>query len=121
MFSHQSDAFILNYASMDDSNPIISLDDYSEYDWADDIDDSGVPKPTEPAHPRQHHRQYVTDGSGPNAEDISLSFHHPLDGIGVFPMVTNPLQRRRPLYVMLKRLMPFTVSASLWDSNQHYS
>ena len=26
MFSHQSDAFILNYASMDDSNPIISLD-----------------------------------------------------------------------------------------------
>ena len=57
---------------MDDSNPIISLDDYSEYDRADDIDDSRVLKPSEPVHPRQHHRQYVTDGSGPNAEDISL-------------------------------------------------
>ena len=57
---------------MDDNIPIISLDDYSEYDQADDIDDSGVPKPSEPAHPRQHHRQYVADGSGPNAEDVSL-------------------------------------------------
>ena len=50
-----------------------------------------------------------------------FSFHHPLDGIGVFPMVTNPLQRRRLLYVTLKQPMPFTVSTSLWDSNRHYS
>ena len=72
MFSHQSSAFILSHASTDNNVPIIPLGDYSEYDQADDIDESGVPKPSEPAYPRQHHRQYVTDGFGLNAEDVSL-------------------------------------------------
>ena len=72
MFSHQSSAFILSHASTDNNVPIIPLGDYSEYDQADDIDESGVPKPSEPAYPRQHHRQYVTDGFGLNAADVSL-------------------------------------------------
>jgi len=72
MFAHQSDAFILNHEVADEDILKIFLGDYSEYDWADDIDESGVPKPSEPMHSRQHHGQYVTDGSGANAEDIPL-------------------------------------------------
>ena len=49
-----------------------SLGDYSKYDGADDIDESRVLKPLEPAQSRQHHGYYVTDGSGINAGDVSL-------------------------------------------------
>ena len=75
MFAHQSDAFILNHAFAEEGFPMASLGDYSEYDGADDIDESGVPKPSEPSEPaqsRQCHGYYVTDGSGINAEDVPL-------------------------------------------------
>ena len=69
MFAHQSNAFILNHEVTDEDVPKIFLGDYSEYDWADDIDDSRVPKPSEPRHSGL---QYIIDGSGANAEDIPL-------------------------------------------------
>ena len=69
MFAHQSNAFILNHEVTDEDVPKIFLGDYSEYDWADDIDDSRVPKPSEPRHSGL---QYIIYGSGANAEDIPL-------------------------------------------------
>ena len=72
MFAHQSDAFILNHAFAEEGFLMASLGDYSEYDGADDIDESGVPKPSEPAQSRQCHGYYVTDGSGINAKDVPL-------------------------------------------------
>ena len=69
MFSHQSDAFILNHEFTGEDVPI-PLGDYAEYDCADDIDESGVPKPLASGH--IPHRTYAIDGFGTNAEDIPL-------------------------------------------------
>ena len=44
------------------------MGDYCEYDFADDIDESGIPKSTEPTHSRRRHEQ----GSTLNAEDVTL-------------------------------------------------
>lgn len=71
MFAHQSDIF-LNHEHTEEDVPIAALGDYSEYDQADDIDESGVPQISEPAHLGEHQRRYVTDSSGVNAEDIPL-------------------------------------------------
>jgi hypothetical protein len=42
MFEHQADGFLLHHQPVHDV-PISTLDDYAEYDHADDSDDSGVP------------------------------------------------------------------------------
>ena len=67
-FSHQSEAFIHHPECTEDDVPIIFMGDYCEYDWADDIDESGIPKSTEPTHSRQCHEH----GSTLNAEDVTL-------------------------------------------------
>ena len=71
IFTHQSDIF-LNHDRTEEDVPIAPLSDYSKYDRADDIDESGVPQILEPAHSGQHQRRYVTDSSGVNAKDIPL-------------------------------------------------
>jgi hypothetical protein len=71
MFSHQSDAFLLNHEFTEDVS-ISPLGDYSEYDLADDLDESGAPGHLEPVHADQHYGPYVTDRPGANAEDIPL-------------------------------------------------
>ncbi|KAF8262886.1 hypothetical protein EI94DRAFT_1880812 [Lactarius quietus] len=71
MFSHQSDAFLLNHELTEDLS-MSPLGDYVEYDHADDMDDSGVPGRSHGAISRHSHRSHTADGSGINTEDIPL-------------------------------------------------
>ena len=59
--------------------------------------------------------------SGPTPKISPSFFHHPLDGVGVLPMVTHPSQRRRLLYTIPRQLMQFIGSDLLWDLNRHCS
>jgi hypothetical protein len=70
MFTHQSDAFLLNHELTEDV-PMLSLGDYLEYDQADDIDKSRVPGHLDSAHSIPLH-SHTKDGSETNAEDIPL-------------------------------------------------
>jgi hypothetical protein len=74
MFGHQADSFLLNHRPTDDV-PTLYMGDYAEYDHVDDMDDSGIPKPSHTAPSGHHHRPYPSDGDGmegPSAEDIPL-------------------------------------------------
>ena len=71
MFAHQSDAFLHNHKFTEDV-PMSSLGDYSEFDHADDIDESGVLGNSGNAHSSPPHKFHTKDGLETNAEDIPI-------------------------------------------------
>ncbi|KAF8261054.1 hypothetical protein EI94DRAFT_1608583 [Lactarius quietus] len=70
-FEHQADAFLFNDELSEDI-PMSPLGDYSEYDHADDIDDSGVPGQSNAPPSGHHHGSHHSGQSGHNAEDIQI-------------------------------------------------
>ncbi|KAF8262043.1 hypothetical protein EI94DRAFT_1809409 [Lactarius quietus] len=71
MFSHQSDAFLLNHELTEDVS-MSPLGDYVEYDHADDMDDSEASGHSHGAVSRHSHGSHASDGSEINSEDIPL-------------------------------------------------
>ena len=70
VFEPQADSFLLNHRSKDDIW-MSSMNNYAEYDYVDDLDDSGDPIGT----PNLHHSPETSDSSGMDghcAEEISL-------------------------------------------------
>ena len=67
-FAHQSDVFLLNHKSTEDT-PMSLLGDYLEYDHADDIDESGVPGHSGDD---QSGRSPMKDGLETNTEDFPI-------------------------------------------------
>ncbi|KAF8267462.1 hypothetical protein EI94DRAFT_1700962 [Lactarius quietus] len=71
MFEYQADAFLFNHKLSE--NVLMShLGDYSEYDHADDLDDSGVPGYLNALHLTHYHDVYNSGESGTNTEDITI-------------------------------------------------
>ena len=71
MFALQSDAFLLNHKITEDVS-MLSLGNYSEYDFADDIDESGVPGQSGDVQFGHPHRSNTKDGLETNAEDVPI-------------------------------------------------
>jgi hypothetical protein len=74
MFEHQADTFLLNHQPTDNV-PMSSISDYTEYDHADNIDDSRNIQPSLAAPSGRHHSLHTSNSSGtadPISEDISL-------------------------------------------------
>ncbi|KAF8258431.1 hypothetical protein EI94DRAFT_1815350 [Lactarius quietus] len=71
MFEYQADAFLFNH-KLSENDLMSHLGDYSEYDHADDLDDSGVPGYSDAPHPTHYHDVYNSGESGTNAEDITI-------------------------------------------------
>ncbi|KAF8256471.1 hypothetical protein EI94DRAFT_1646193 [Lactarius quietus] len=70
-FEHQADAFLFNEELSEDIL-MSPLGDYSEYDHADDIDDSRVPGQYSAPPSGHHHGAHHSRQSGHNAEDIQI-------------------------------------------------